>query len=118
LASVRNILRVEKIPVSFVDGNVIQKKKALREFLDTEESLFRVILLSLGNCASGTNLTSCTHVIFLDPPQGHPEEVKAIEAQAIGRAFRMGQKSQVTVVRFIVQNTIEEELFNKSRLNS
>lgn len=111
LAVVRNVLRQEGIHNSFVDGNVVQKKKSLKKFLEQDDTFgeCRVILLSLDNCAAGTNLTSCSHVIFLDPPQGPIDEVKAIEAQAIGRAFRIGQTQQVTVVRFIVKGTIEEQ---------
>lgn len=39
------------------------------------------------------------------------EQALAMESQAIGRAFRQGQKGRVTVVRFIFRNTIEHELF-------
>ena len=34
-----------------------------------------------------------------------------MESQAIGRAVRLGQKKQVTVVRFITKKTVEEVSF-------
>ena len=55
----------------------------------------RVIMLSLQNAASGTNLVEATHVILIDPVAGNKEEAVAIESQAIGRAHRMGQFKQV-----------------------
>ena len=43
------------------------------------------------------------------------EKVKAMESQAIARALRIGQKSKVSIVRFITKGTVEEEHFNKNR---
>ncbi len=37
-------------------------------------------------------------------------EVKAIESQAIGRAQRQGQTQQVTLVRFLVADSVETEV--------
>jgi hypothetical protein len=42
--------------------------------------------------------------IYLLEPQWNP----AIELQAIGRALRLGQKEQVTIVRYIMKNTVED----------
>ena len=39
---------------------------------------------------------------------GSKEEVQAVESQAIGRADRQGQSKQLTVVRFVIQNTLEQ----------
>ena len=44
---------------------------------------------------------------------GEYGNVKAMEDQAIGRAVRLGQENQVNVYRLIVEDTIEEEIFNK-----
>jgi len=37
-------------------------------------------------------------------PQWNP----TVESQAIGRALRMGQKKQVTIVRYCMKGTVEE----------
>ena len=70
-------------------------------------------LLSLSNSASGTHLAIADKVLLLDPITGSKEEAKAQDAQAIGRSHRMGQSKQVTVVRFIVQDSIEQEDYER-----
>ena len=49
------------------------------------------------------NLTAANRIHLLEP-QWNP----SIEEQAIGRALRLGQTRPVTVIRYIVQNTVEE----------
>lgn len=44
--------------------------------------------------------------IYLLEPQWNP----SIELQAIGRALRLGQTDHVTIVRYIMKNTVEEVL--------
>jgi SNF2 family DNA or RNA helicase len=46
-----------------------------------------------------------------DPVTGSKKEAQAIESQAIGRAHRQGQTKQITIVRFVVKNTIEHALY-------
>ena len=70
-------------------------------------------MLSLEKSASGTNLTEATHIIFVEPIDQSPEEVRAIEAQAIARACRIGQEKKVKVIRILTRNTIEEEIYTK-----
>lgn len=45
---------------------------------------------------------------------GTKEQALAAESQAIGRAYRQGQKGQVTVVRFVIRNTIDHELYSRN----
>lgn len=109
--------------------NVWKRTKAITNFQKDED--VKVIMLSLKNAASGTNLVEATHVIlmgkeyamighwttkliiflFVDPVTGSKKEAQAIESQAIGRAFRQGQTKQITIVRFVVRNTIEHALY-------
>lgn len=49
------------------------------------------------------NLTKASRLHILEP-QWNP----SIEAQAIGRVFRLGQEKNVVITRYIVRNTIEE----------
>ena len=44
--------------------------------------------------------------VFIVEPNLNP----AVEAQAIGRAYRMGQTSAVSVYRMVVKNTVEERI--------
>ena len=100
----------------YCKGNVHQRNSAIETFRGYNKAKkdVNVIMLSLEHAASGTNLTEATHIIMIDPIMGKKEEVRAIENQAIGRARRMGQKNQVRVIRLIVKNTVEEEIYKAS----
>jgi len=108
-----NTLKENLIENTFVKGNVYQRNNAISSFKEGKNKSkkdIQVIMLSLENAASGTNLTEATHVIFTDPIDGEKEEILAIENQAIGRACRIGQKNQVKVLKLITKDTIEEEI--------
>jgi SNF2 family DNA or RNA helicase len=109
LSAVSNVLTEHDIESVFVEGNVFRRTKAITTFRKDED--VKVIMLSLKNAASGSNLIEATHVILMDPVVGSKQEAQATESQAIGRAHRQGQKKQITVVRFIVRNTIEHALY-------
>lgn len=99
----------------FVKGNTWARNNAISKFKNGKTisgEANKVIMLSLKNAASGTNLTEATHIIFVEPINSSKEEVTAIESQAIGRACRIGQKQKVNIHRFLVKNTIEEEIYN------
>ncbi|MGN0028584.1 MAG: DEAD/DEAH box helicase [Marinilabiliaceae bacterium] len=64
-----------------------------------------VLLMSLKVGGVGLNLTCADYVLMLNP-WWNP----AAERQAYGRAHRMGQKSCVTVLRFITQGSIEQKI--------
>jgi hypothetical protein len=49
------------------------------------------------------NLTIATRIHLIEP-QWNP----AVEAQAIGRALRFGQDHRVTIIRYIMQDTVEQ----------
>lgn len=96
----------------FVKGNVHVRNKAIMSFRKQEN--VRVIMLSLEHAASGTNLVEATHVILIDPVADTKERAVAIESQAIGRAHRMGQDKKIVVVRMIIKDTIEHELYTRN----
>lgn len=96
----------------FCRGNIYMKDKAVREFSSNPD--IRIIMLSSESTASGTNLTGATKVILVDPIDGSYEFRKNTEGQAIGRAHRMGQMKEVEVVRFIIKDTVEENIYMKN----
>ena len=105
-------LKENGVSNSFIQGNVHRRNAAISKFKnDNNED--NVIMLSLEKSASGTNLTEATHIIFVEPIDQTPEEVRAIESQAIARACRIGQEKKVKVIRILTRNTIEEEIYNK-----
>lgn len=69
-----------------------------------EEQKFPFFILSLKTGGTGLNLTNAAHVHF--DRWWNP----AVENQAIDRAYRIGQKKNVLVHKFICQGTIEEKI--------
>ncbi len=65
----------------------------------------KIFILSLKAAGTGLNLTAASHVIHYDL-WWNP----AVEAQATDRAYRIGQKNNVMVHRFITRNTFEERI--------
>jgi hypothetical protein len=113
LNKVGAILRKQGIIAVFCKGNYARRDKVIRDFNDGD---IQVIMLSSTNTASGTNLTKASEIIFLDPVYGEKTLRKQTESQAIGRAHRIGQKKQLIVTRFIVKDTIEEEIYENNRI--
>jgi SNF2 family DNA or RNA helicase len=72
-------------------------------------------MLSLENASSGLNLIEAKYVVLLDPMDGTVEEARAIEIQALGRAHRQGQDQKVSLVRFVVRNSVDEELYLRNK---
>ena len=97
----------------YCHGNNFVLNKNIQKF--KKDDTIRVIMLSSETSNSGSNLTEANHIIFIDVLFNDTEHVKATEAQAIGRAVRLGQKLPVKVIRFITRNTIENEHFEKNR---
>ena len=65
----------------------------------------RVFLISLKAGGTGLNLTAADLVYLVDP-WWNP----AVEQQAIDRIYRIGQKKNVTAVRLISPNTVEDKI--------
>lgn len=117
LNMIGNILKSNDINNVFCKGNVHQRNMAISTFRKDSKNKkknTKVIMLSTEHAASGTNLTEANHIIFMESHSGNSGDVKAMEDQAIGRAVRLGQENQVNVLRLIIKDTIEEDLFNKN----
>ena len=80
-----------------------QRKKRVKTFQSDHGPSFFVLSLKAGG--TGLNLTAASHVIHFDR-WWNP----AVENQATDRAFRIGQKKNVQVHKFITQGTVEEEI--------
>lgn len=65
---------------------------------------FRSLFLNRAG-AVGINLTQANRV-FLMEPSFNP----ALEAQAIGRVHRLGQKRNVEIVRFVMKDSVESRI--------
>ncbi len=92
-------------PVRYLHGGTPKKLRdvMVSEFQDaTEPSLF---ILSLKAGGTGLNLTAASHVIHVDR-WWNP----AVEDQATDRAFRIGQRKDVQVRKFVCVGTLEERI--------
>lgn len=103
LELVARLLAVKDIPFVSVDGSISLKhrRKVLLDF--QENSATTILLMTLGTGAMGLNLTAASRIHILEP-QWNP----SVETQAVGRAVRLGQEKQVTIIRYIIKNTVEE----------
>jgi len=93
----------------------VGKRKSIIELFQTQ-SYVPFMVLSLKAGGVGLNLTEANHVIHFDR-WWNP----AVENQATDRAFRIGQKKNVIVHKFLTKGTVEEKidmmLEEKSRLS-
>lgn len=90
-------------------ATAVGKRKALVDAFQRDGGPpFMVLSLKAGG--TGLNLTAATHVIHFDR-WWNP----AVENQATDRAFRIGQKRNVMVHKFVCQGTIEERIDELTR---
>jgi len=82
----------------------VKRRQELVTRFEMDESLgFFVLSLKAGG--SGLNLTAASHVVHFDR-WWNP----AVEDQATDRAFRIGQKRNVLVHKFVCRGTVEERI--------
>ncbi len=82
---------------------VARRRALVERFQDDELIPFFVLSLKAGG--AGLNLTAASHVIHFDR-WWNP----AVENQATDRAFRIGQRRNVLVHKFVCRGTIEERI--------
>ncbi|ABO95686.1 predicted protein [Ostreococcus lucimarinus CCE9901] len=98
-------------------GSVHQQTGALDEF--QKENLKKddarvLLLLSRDESASGANLTTANHAIFVHPLLTNTaQEYIASETQAIGRIRRYGQQREVRIWRFIARDSVDSEILSQ-----
>jgi non-specific serine/threonine protein kinase len=82
---------------------VARRRDLVKRFQEDETTPFFVLSLKTGG--AGLNLTAASHVIHFDR-WWNP----AVENQATDRAFRIGQRKNVLVHKFVCRGTIEERI--------
>ncbi|KAI1477417.1 SNF2 family N-terminal domain-containing protein [Daldinia eschscholtzii] len=100
----------ERIQCRRVDGKVslVERSMRLRDFRENPQ--INVLLMSIGTGAVGLNLAVANQVHMVEP-QWNP----SVEEQAIARALRMGQTKEVTIFRYIIQKTVEQNIVSLQR---
>ena len=92
-----------------VDGgtNEFLRKQYFQEF-NTDRNRHAVMLVSIKVGGLGLNLIGASRVILLSPVWN-----PTVDAQAVGRAFRIGQSKHIQVFRLIMSGTVEEKVRQK-----
>ncbi|MEI4621094.1 DEAD/DEAH box helicase [Bacillus pfraonensis] len=104
LAIIGRELNRQAVPYFYLDGNTPSSERVAlcNRFNEGEGDLF---LISLKAGGTGLNLTGADTVILYDL-WWNP----AVEQQAADRAYRMGQKNTVQVIKLVAHGTIEEKM--------
>ena len=92
-------------PVLFLHGGTPKKQRDAMVARFQESGEPTLFLLSLKAGGTGLNLTAANHVIHVDR-WWNP----AVEDQATDRAFRIGQRRDVQVRKFVCVGTLEEKI--------
>ncbi len=96
--------RYGETPLFYHGGCTLKQRKEMVDNFQNNRA-DKIFILSLKAAGTGLNLTAANHVIHYDL-WWNP----AVEAQATDRAYRIGQKSNVMVHRFITKGTFEERI--------
>jgi superfamily II DNA or RNA helicase len=102
LTRVRSRLEDEGISTHYLDGRTRRRSEVIEGFKRGDSGVF---LISLKAGGVGLTLTEADYVFVLDP-WWNP----AVEAQAVDRAHRIGQRKPVIVYRLVSADTIEEKV--------
>jgi DNA excision repair protein ERCC-6 len=91
-----------------MDGStpIKNRQELVNQFNDSPE--YDVFLLTTKVGGLGVNLTGANRVIIFDPDWNPSTDVQARE-----RAWRLGQKKEVTIYRLMTAGTIEEKIYHR-----
>jgi len=90
-----------------IDGQTDIAERAVKvDKFNRETSRFQFMLLTTKVGGVGLNLTSANRVVMVDPDWN-----PATDAQAVDRAFRIGQQREVRVYRLVMSGLIEDKMF-------
>ncbi|MCO5556717.1 hypothetical protein L7F22_010268 [Adiantum nelumboides] len=112
IAWLKNEFKNQGITYRFISGDMPMKKRAQAIEAFQKDPPTTVFLLSIRTGAVGLTLTAASHVYMLEPCLN-----PALEEQAVGRCWRMGQERPVVIKRLYVENSVEANILKllKSR---
>ncbi len=103
LGLVERRLRRAGVRYAYLDGSTTDRAEQVRRFQD--DPSVSVFLISIKAGGVGLTLTAADYVFIADP-WWNP----AVEAQAVDRAHRIGQKRPVFVFKLVSSGTVEEKI--------
>jgi DNA excision repair protein ERCC-6 len=108
LTILKQYLIHKKFTHLIMDGSTpIHNRPALIKKFNTDPDVF-VFLLTTRVGGLGVNLTGADRIIIYDPDWN-----PSTDAQARERAWRIGQKRQVTIYRLLTAGTVEEKIYHR-----
>ncbi|KAM4693493.1 helicase-like transcription factor [Discoglossus pictus] len=115
LSLIETALRESGFMFTRLDGSMTQKKRteAIQCFQSSDAGSPSIMLLSLKAGGVGLNLTAASRVFLMDPAWN-----PAAEEQCFDRCHRLGQKREVVITKFVVTDSVEENMIkiqNKKR---
>lgn len=115
IAWLKNEFKRKGINYRFISGDMPMKKRAQAIEAFQKDPPTTVFLLSIRTGAVGLTLTAASHVYMLEPCLN-----PALEEQAVGRCWRMGQERPVVIKRLYIQNSVEQNILKllKTRYSS
>jgi DNA repair protein RAD16 len=101
-AKICEILTRNSISFVSIEGRMSPKQRndAIHTFQNDNET--RVFVMTTKTASVGITLTAGSHIVFLEPVEND-----SIKKQAVGRAWRIGQRRPVTVTTLRTLNTID-----------
>jgi SNF2 family DNA or RNA helicase len=97
----------QTIKLARIDGSTKGKdRQSIVDNFNREGSVIDAMLLSTKAAGIGLNLTSADSAIIFSPSWN-----PADDSQAVDRCYRIGQRKDVVVYRFITAGTVEGEYF-------
>ncbi|KAJ6656369.1 hypothetical protein lerEdw1_003872 [Lerista edwardsae] len=106
---IESILTQQQFKLMRIDGTVTSLvEREARIGLFQNDKGYSVLLLTTQVGGVGLTLTAATRVVIFDPSWN-----PATDAQAVDRAYRIGQKENVVVYRLITCGTVEEKIYRR-----
>ncbi|TRZ12314.1 hypothetical protein HGM15179_014780 [Zosterops borbonicus] len=103
------VLSRRRFPVLRIDGTVThltERERRINAFQSSAK--YSVFLLTTQVGGVGITLTAASRVVIFDPSWN-----PATDAQAVDRAYRIGQKENVVIYRLITCGTVEEKIYRR-----
>ncbi|NWS44928.1 ERC6L protein, partial [Probosciger aterrimus] len=106
---IEHVLSRRQFRIMRIDGTVthlLEREKRISAFQRNRD--YSVFLLTTQVGGVGITLTAASRVVIFDPSWN-----PATDAQAVDRAYRIGQKENVVIYRLITCGTVEEKIYRR-----
>ncbi|XP_031449908.1 DNA excision repair protein ERCC-6-like [Phasianus colchicus] len=106
---IERVLSSRRFKIMRIDGTVThltEREKRISAFQSNKD--YSVFLLTTQVGGVGITLTAANRVVIFDPSWN-----PATDAQAVDRAYRIGQKENVVIYRLITCGTVEEKIYRR-----